>query len=169
MSRARAPFPHQENSTMECFAKPYAELSLDELYEILRVRAEVFVVEQKCFYLDPDGVDRVAIHVGIRDDAGALIAYARLFPEEGRPGAWHVGRVLVTRRGEGLGRRVMEEVERVAALRGAKLLRMEAQRQAAGFYARLDWRETGPDFDEAGIPHVRMEKELTPVSCAGAP
>ncbi len=154
---------------MECFAKPYAELSLDELYEILRVRAEVFVVEQRCHYLDPDGVDRIAIHVGIRDDAGALIAYARLFPEEGRPGAWHVGRVLAARRGEGLGRRVMEEVERVAVLRGAKLLRMEAQRQAAGFYARLGWRETGPDFDEAGIPHVRMEKELTPVSCAGAP
>ena len=154
---------------MESFAKPYAELSLDELYEILRVRAEVFVVEQRCHYLDPDGVDRIAIHVGIRDDAGALIAYARLFPEEGRPGAWHVGRVLAARRGEGLGRRVMEEVERVAALRGAKLLRMEAQRQAAGFYARLGWRETGPDFDEAGIPHVRMEKGLTPVSVAGAP
>ena len=61
----------------------------------------------------------------------------------------------------------MEEVERVAALRGAKLLRMEAQRQAVGFYARLGWHETGPDFDEAGIPHVKMEKELTPVS--GAP
>ena len=43
---------------------------------------------------------------------------------------------------------------------------MEAQRQAAGFYARLGWRETGPDFDEAGIPHVKMEKELTSVSGA---
>ena len=152
---------------MECFAKPYAELSLDELYEILRVRAEVFVVEQRCYYLDPDGVDQIAIHVGIRDGAGALVAYARLFPEEGKPGVWHVGRVLAVRRGEGLGRRVMEEVDRVAALRGAKLLRMEAQRQAAGFYARLGWRETGPDFDEAGIPHVKMEKGLTPISGAG--
>ena len=153
---------------MKCFAKTYAELSLDELYEILRVRAEVFVVEQQCFYLDPDGIDRVAIHVGIRDDAGALVACARLFPEEGKPGAWHVGRVLAVRRGEGLGRRVMEEVERVAALRGAKLLRMEAQRQAAGFYARLGWHEASPHFDEAGIPHVRMEKGLTPVSDADA-
>ncbi len=144
---------------MKCFAKTYAELSLDELYEILRVRAEVFVVEQRCHYLDPDGVDRIAIHVGIRDDAGALVACARLFPEEGKPGAWHVGRVLAVRRGEGLGRRVMEEVERVAALRGVRLLRMDAQRQAEGFYARLGWRETGPDFDEAGIPHVRMEKQ----------
>ena len=154
---------------MELFAKPYAELSLDELYEILRVRAEVFVVEQQCFYLDPDGIDRVAVHVGLRDDAGALAAYARMFPEEGGEGVWHVGRVLAVRRGGGLGRRVMEEVERVVALRGAKLLRMEAQRQAAGFYARLGWRETGPDFDEAGIPHVRMEKGLTPVLGAGTP
>ncbi len=54
----------------------------------------------------------------------------------------------------------MEEAERAAARRGARLLRMESQRQAAGFYARLGWRETGPDFDEAGIPHVKMEKTL---------
>ena len=153
---------------VHAFSKTFSALALDELYDILRVRAEIFVVEQRCFYLDPDGVDKIAIHVGLRDDAGALVAYARLFPEKGGSDAWHVGRVLAVRRGEGLGGRVMEEVERVAALRGAKLLRMEAQRQAVGFYARLGWHETGPDFDEAGIPHVKMEKELTPVSAASS-
>ena len=142
----------------EPFAKTFAELTLDELYGILRVRAEVFVVEQRCFYLDPDGIDRDSIHVGLRDGSGALAAYARAFPEPGAPGVWHIGRVLAVRRGAGLGRRVMEEAERAARARGAKLLRMEAQRQAAGFYARLGWRETEPDYDEAGIPHVRMEK-----------
>ena len=142
------------------FSKSFSELSLDELYDILRVRAEIFVVGQRCFYLDPDGLDKTAVHVGIRDGAGALAAYARMFPEEAESGVWHVGRVLAVRRGEGLGRRVMEEVERAAARRGARLLRMEAQRQAAGFYARLGWRETDPDFDEAGIPHVKMEKTL---------
>ena len=145
---------------MTSFAKPHTELSLDELYEILRVRAEVFVVGQRCFYLDPDGIDRVAVHVGLRDDAGALVAYARVFAEEGDGGVWHVGRVLAVRRGGGLGRRVMEEVERVACEHGATLLAMDSQRQAAGFYAKLGWRETGSDFDEAGIPHVRMEKRL---------
>lgn len=142
------------------FSKAFSELSPDELYDILRIRAEIFVVGQRCFYLDPDGLDPIAVHVGIRDGAAALAAYARMFPEEAESGVWHVGRVLAVRRGEGLGRRVMEEVERAAALRGARLLRMEAQRQAAGFYARLGWRETGPDFDEAGIPHVKMEKTL---------
>ncbi|MBP5787675.1 MAG: GNAT family N-acetyltransferase, partial [Kiritimatiellae bacterium] len=110
----------------QAFSKSFSELSLDELYDILRVRAEIFVVGQRCFYLDPDGLDKTAVHVGIRDGAGALAAYARMFPEEAESGVWHVGRVLAVRRGEGLGRRVMEEVERAAALRGARLLRMEA-------------------------------------------
>ena len=59
------------------FAKTFAELTLDDLYEILRIRAEIFVVEQRCFYLDPDGIDRDSIHVGLRDASGALAAYAR--------------------------------------------------------------------------------------------
>ena len=146
------------------FAKTFAELTLDDLYEILRIRAEIFVVEQRCFYLDPDGIDRDSIHVGLRDASGALAAYARAFPETGASGVWHIGRVLAVRRGAGLGRRVMEEAERAARARGATLLRMEAQRQAADFYVRLGRQERGPDFDEAGIPHVRMEKipEETP-------
>ena len=145
---------------MTFFAKTFTELTTGELHEIFRIRAQTFVVEQRCFYLDPDGKDEAAVHVGLRDADGALAAYARLFPEEGERGVWHVGRVLAVRRGEGLGRRVMEEVERVACEHGATLLVMEAQRQAAGFYAKLGWRETGSDFDEAGIPHVRMEKRL---------
>ena len=58
---------------VRAFSKTFPELSLDELYEILRVRAEIFVVEEQCFYLDPDGVDKNAIHVGLRDDTGALV------------------------------------------------------------------------------------------------
>ncbi len=84
----------------QAFSKTFQELPLDELYEMLRVRAEVFVVGQRCFYLDPDGLDRSAVHVGLRDDAGALAAYARVFPEDGEADVWHVGRVLAVRRGE---------------------------------------------------------------------
>ena len=58
---------------VHAFSKTFSALALDELYDILRVRAEIFVVEQQCFYLDPDGVDKIAIHVGLRDDAGALV------------------------------------------------------------------------------------------------
>lgn len=149
----------------EPFARTFAELTREELYEILRVRAEIFVVGQRCFYLDPDGVDLDAVHVGLRDARGALAAYARAYPEPGNPDVWRIGRVLAVRRGEGLGRLVMEAAEQAAADRGATLLRMDAQRQAAGFYARVGWRESGPDFDEAGIPHVRMEKVPDCSSC----
>ena len=145
---------------MKSFSKTFSELSRDELYAILRVRAEVFVVGQRCFYLDPDGVDHIAVHVGLVDADGALAAYARVYPEEDAPGVWRIGRVLAVHRGEGLGRCVMELAEDAARARGATLLRMDSQRQAAGFYAKLGWHETGPDFDEAGIPHVRMEKPL---------
>ena len=153
---------------MTPFAKTFAELTVGELHEILRIRAQTFVVEQRCFYLDPDDADITAVHVGLRDGDSALAAYARLFPEAGAPGVWRVGRVLAVRRGAGLGRRVMEETERAARIRGASLLVMDSQRQAAGFYAKLGWRETGPDFDEAGIPHVRMEKRLEGAGAAPA-
>ena len=56
---------------MKSFSKTFSELSRDELYAILRVRAEVFVVGQRCFYLDPDGIDQRAVHVGLVDAGGA--------------------------------------------------------------------------------------------------
>ena len=83
---------------MKSFSKTFSELSRDDLYAILRVRAEVFVVGQRCFYLDPDGVDQRAVHVGLVDAGGALAAYARVYPEDGAPGVWCIGRALAARR-----------------------------------------------------------------------
>lgn len=157
----------------EMVVKRFAELTTGELYEILKARFAVFVVEQRCFYLDMDDIDPLSIHVFLREGQ-RVVAYARLFPEreaqallppETPPMAddaddcvWHVGRMLTTRRGEGLGRRIMEEVVRTAWAQGATLLRMEAQSHAVGFYERLGFQVCSPEFEEAGIPHVRMQR-----------
>ncbi|MBP3228302.1 MAG: GNAT family N-acetyltransferase [Bacteroidaceae bacterium] len=138
--------------------RTFQELTVEELYEILSARFRVFVMEQRCFYLDPDGTDYHSLHVFVRPEREVL-AYARLFPEP-EEGVWHVGRMLTTQRGQGLGRAVMQTVIQAAQERGATLLRMEAQHHAQGFYERFGFRTRSDVFEEAGIPHIRMERTL---------
>lgn len=135
--------------------KTFAELTTEELYEILKARFAVFVEEQRCFYLDMDGVDYQSLHIYLRNGLD-VIAYARLFEEE-EPNTWHIGRVLTTIRGKGIGKRIMERVIQTAYQHGATTLRMEAQTHAIGFYEKLGFRVCSDEFDEAGIPHVKME------------
>lgn len=139
--------------------KSFSELRTQELYEILKLRFSIFVMEQRCFYLDPDGIDYDSIHVFLVEKS-AIIGYARLFPEE-ETGIWHVGRVLTTLHGKGIGRKLMEAVISEAERRDAKLLRMESQLQAQGFYEKSGFSVCSDIFEEAGIPHVKMEKLLS--------
>ncbi len=134
------------------------------LYEILRLRAEVFVVEQVCPYLDVDGRDLLATHLfGRRDDR--VVAYARWFEEE--PNIWSLGRIVThpDARGEGLGSRLMSEA--VKHLENRCVV-MHAQAHLASFYARFGFRREGEPFLEDGIPHVFMRREagefLSPAS-----
>ncbi|MGL4252739.1 MAG: GNAT family N-acetyltransferase, partial [Fusobacteriaceae bacterium] len=95
---------------MEVIVKRFQELNLEELYEILRVRSEVFVVEQNCPYLDPDGKDMDSEHLMIRE-TGEILAYARIL----KPGISYqessIGRVLTVEkaRGRSLGKKLIEE------------------------------------------------------------
>ncbi len=141
--------------TPPIIVKPFEKLSTEELYEILKARFVVFFMEQRCFDLDMDGIDYQSLHFLIRDDGG-VIAYARLFPEK-EEGVWHVGRMLTTRRKQGLGTMLMQEIIRTAWAKGATLLCMHAQSHAIGFYHRLGFRVCSEEFMEAGIPHVKME------------
>ncbi|HGY89942.1 MAG TPA: GNAT family N-acetyltransferase [Planctomycetes bacterium] len=125
------------------------------LYEILRLRAEVFVVEQVCAYLDVDGRDLLATHlIGHREDR--VVAYARWFEEE--PGTWSLGRIVThpDARGEGLGTRLMSEAVRQLADRTVV---MHAQAHLAAFYSRFGFHREGEPFLEDGIPHVFMRRK----------
>lgn len=147
---------------MKTEVRKFEELTPAELYELLRIRSAVFVVEQNCAYQDIDGVDCESVHVFCREDDGSVAACLRLFRVRGREDTVQIGRVLVAkgRRGTGLGGRLLREGIRVAEdCLHAKRIVLEAQTYAVGFYAREGFRVCSEEFLEDGIPHVRMERE----------
>lgn len=151
----------------------FADLTPNELYALLIARGEVFVVEQRCAFLDADGLDPDSIHLlgwtQARDAAQrdpALAAYLRLVAPGRRYIEPSIGRVLTTSafRGIGLGRAVMREGLRRAALEyPARPVRIGAQRHLERFYESLGFDVASAPYDEDGIEHVQM---LRP---AGAP
>ena len=138
----------------------YDELTVDELYRILALRQEVFVVEQACPYQDVDGRDRDATHLWTDDADGVrVLGYARLFA----PGVCYaeacIGRVVTapsTRR-SGLGRALMHEaIARLHAAHGPVAIRISAQRYLERFYGELGFVPASAEYDEDGIPHIAM-------------
>lgn len=140
---------------MTVTVKHFKALTTRELYEIIKARFNVFYIEQRCFYPDLDDIDYYSHHFFIMDQS-KVVAYGRLFPED-ETGVWHIGRVLTVRRGEGMGRVLMQKIIDEAWRLGATLLRMDAQEHAIGFYEKLHFTVCSDVFIEAGIPHVRME------------
>lgn len=141
---------------MELTVKSFDELTASELYEILRVRAEVFVVEQNCIYNDLDGKDQGSIHVFITD-GGSVVACLRVLPRGVYDENVRIGRVITTRRGLGLGARVLKAGLEVARDRlGADSVTISAQTHAIGFYEKSGFQTVSDVYMEDGIPHVRM-------------
>lgn len=134
-------------------------LSARELYALLKLRSEVFVVEQRCLYLDPDGQDLTALHLLGRDESGALLACARLIPTSAGP---KIGRVLTApaARGAGQGRALMRRAIAECAQRWpGQPIALSAQAHLQGFYASLGFAPTSAVYDEDGIPHIDMRRE----------
>ncbi|MBR5316059.1 MAG: GNAT family N-acetyltransferase [Firmicutes bacterium] len=145
---------------MEIKAKFFDQLTAVEVYEILKARCDVFIVEQTCFYPDVDGTDYDALHI-FYDDGKSIKAYLRAFPKEGQPGVIQVGRVLTVDRGTGLGGKLLHEsISIIQEKLNAKKIVMEAQCYATGFYEKEGFVICGEEFLEDGIPHIEMEKEL---------
>lgn len=142
---------------MKTVVKHFSSLSARELYDILRLRAEVFVVEQNCPYQDLDGRDLDAWHVCLYNDGGDIVATSRVFMLD-RVNA-QIGRVVTSLsvRGTGVGAMLMRESVRVSAehFPGAPIV-IHAQSYATGFYARFGFRISSGQFLEDGIPHNEM-------------
>lgn len=141
---------------MELVVKRFEKLSNQELYDILRLRVNVFVVEQNCPYPELDGKDAAALHVFLRDEEG-IAAYLRvLAPGVSYPEA-SLGRVISARRRQGLGSVVLREGIRLCWERfDASAIRIEAQTYARPFYAAQGFVQVSQEFLEDGIPHVEM-------------
>ena len=146
---------------MQLVEKRFPELTNTELYEILKVRVNVFVVEQNCPYPELDDRDRDAVHVWLRDENG-IQAYLRVMDRDaGRPYV-SIGRVLAVRRRQGLGSRILAEGMRVAKERfGAEKICVEAQTYARGLYEKQGFRCVSEEFLEDGIPHIRMIADVS--------
>lgn len=139
---------------------PFAGLSTLELHDLLRLRVDIFVVEQRCAYAEIDGQDPGALHLLGQDPGGTLVAYARILPP-GADGKPHIGRVVVRddHRGRGLGRALMERALAACMQHHAGLpIVVQAQSALARFYASLGFRPIGDEYLWDGIPHVDMER-----------
>lgn len=148
---------------MVLMIKRFDELTVDELYEILRLRMDIFVVEQTCPYPDIDGRDPVALHIFLRDDGGMIQAYLRLLPPGQTFETASMGRVIARQRRQGLGRKIVAAGIQAAAERmGADVLTIEAQTYVRKLYEQFGFRQTSEEFLEDGIPHIQMRLDLNP-------
>ena len=139
--------------------KSFEELTKSELYAILRLRVEVFVVEQDCPYQELDDWDQVARHFFIRNQSDAIIATLRVCPPDTRYASASFGRVVVKEinRNEGLGKVLMTKA--LNWLRGNYAncsVQISAQTYLKKFYERFGFEQVGEGYLEDGIPHIGM-------------
>ena len=139
--------------------KRFEELTLEELYQIVKLRVDVFVVEQRCPYPELDGKDQEALHVFAWDEEG-LQAYLRVL----RPGVSFpeasLGRVISRKRRQGLGTQLLEQgLQAAERWLGKGPIRIEAQTYARGLYEKAGFRQVSGECLEDGIPHIQMLRE----------
>lgn len=138
--------------------KRFDELTTKELYEILRTRAEIFVVEQNCPYQDLDGIDYESLHV-FSEEGGRVTSCLRVFKKDEETA--QIGRVVTLKHGTGLGGKLLKEgIEQAKLKFRPKQLYLEAQCYAAGFYAREGFEVCSDEFMLDGIPHYEMILKL---------
>lgn len=145
---------------LEIKIKTFKELTTIELYNLLQLRSEVFVVEQDCVYQDVDGKDQKALHIlGFKDDS--LVAYTRIF----KPGDYldkaSIGRVVVkdSERQHKYGYTIMEaSIQAIKARFNRTTIKLSAQTYLKKFYNNLGFKDVGEEYLEDGIPHIEMLK-----------
>ena len=143
---------------MQVKSKFFSELTTTELYEILKAREEIFVVEPNCVYQDLDNKDYDSLHVFYEED-GIVTAYMRAFFKDDT--TVQMGRVLSLRHGAGLGGRLLREgIIQIKDKMNPKRIYIEAQCYATGYYEREGFSVCSDEFLEDGIPHVQMILEL---------
>ena len=138
--------------------KSFNELTAAELYAILKLRSEVFVVEQNCVYLDTDDKDQQSFHLcGWNENT--LVVYARILPPGLAFEEASIGRVVTNplHRKDGFGRVLMQQaIERTFTEFTVNEIRIGAQLYLLSFYTSLGFKKAGPEYLEDGIPHIEM-------------
>lgn len=136
----------------------FDEFTTRQLYEILKARAAVFVVEQNCPYQDLDNIDFKATHITLFCE-NEIVAYSRVFKSDDSD-LWYIGRVLSTERNKHYGLHIMKKAIKVADSLGAKEIEIEAQCYAIPFYEKVGFQVSSDTFLLDGILHRRMRLQL---------
>ena len=144
---------------MKIEVKKFKDLSVDEIYEILKLRSEVFVVEQGCIYQDIDGKDKKAMHLTGKID-NEIIAYTRIFDSGDYYELPSIARVVVKKkiRGKERGKEIMKEsIKYIKENLQEKTIVLSAQKYLEKFYKDLGFIVEGEEYLEDGIPHQKMK------------
>jgi len=138
--------------------KTFDELTNAQLYQILRLRSEIFVVEQDCVYQDMDDKDKIALHF-FKEEVQQIVAYTRLF----KPGDYYkeasIGRVVVveSKRSIGLGHLLIDRsIEQIEKTIGKVPIKIGAQVYLKQFYESHNFKKISEEYLEDGIPHIHM-------------
>lgn len=145
-------------STINWICKPFHELTPEELYSILQLRNEVFVVEQNCVFQDADNKDQKCYHLAGYVN-GHLAAYARIVPSGVAYSEPSIGRVVTspTYRRIAAGKQLMQlAIEKCYQLYGQQTIKIGAQLYLKKFYESFGFKQIGEQYDEDGIPHIYM-------------
>ena len=146
---------------MKWITKQFDELSTNEIYSILRLRAAIFVVEQDCVYQDVDNKDQKATHIfALENDE--VVAYTRVFKAGDYFQEASIGRVVVAinNRGKGLARILMDKsILYVETNFTSTTIRISAQTYLKEFYSSLGFKQVGVQYEEDGLPHIAMLRE----------
>jgi len=141
---------------MKTIIKSFYELNIDELYEILKLRAEVFVIEQNCIYPDIDDKDKHSLHVFLKEQ-DEIVAYLRVIEKGISFDEVSIGRVIAKYRRQGLGTLVLKAgIQAAKEIYQAEKIIIEAQTYAKTLYEKQGFIQTSDEFLEDGIPHIQM-------------
>lgn len=143
---------------MDFKLKKFKELKGEEIYEILKIRNEVFIVEQQCAYLDCDGKDREAYHLFLEVNKG-IVAYLRILQKGVSYDEISIGRVLVNKnhRRKGIAQEMMiKAIKFIEENLNEREVRIEAQEYLVDFYRGFGFEEVSDMYLEDGIPHIEM-------------
>ena len=145
---------------MNLIINKFDELTNKELYEILKSRAAIFIIEQNINYQDLDDIDYNSIHCFYKEN-DKVTAYLRAFYKEDNKDIVKIGRVLTLKHNQGLGRKLLtESLPQIIKIMKPKKITMDAQKYAIGFYQKFGFQVVSDEFIEEEILHVIMELDV---------
>lgn len=143
---------------MNFVSKKFSELSLDELYEILKSRSEIFMLQQNIICQDMDDTDRISLHCFFYENK-RVTAYLRAFCSD--ENTVTVGRVLTLQHGKGVGKDLMQRsIAEIKKTFPTKKIIVHAQKQAVGFYKKMGFNIISDEYVKEGIVHVTMDMQI---------